>query len=346
MKRQHSFAPPLRRQAGLTLVELMVSIAIGMLMVAGLAVLIASQSSSRSDLDRAGKMIENGRYSVQVLTTDAQMAGYWGELSTTPSAPGSLPNPCDTSITSLQGAMGLHVQGYSSLSALTTDLSGCLSNFKSGTDILVVRHAEPDTSALLTGANIDLSKLVDGVTYVQTGLDSATLTNLSSVVALGNTASNATTFNLVKRDSTPANTRKMLVHIYYVASCSVCSPSSDGVPTLKRWELGATPTTITLAEGVENFQVDYGKDSDSDGAPDGDYVDGSAFSVADWSNVMSLRVHVLARSLDKSNEFTDAKKYKMGTAGEITPATADKQYRRHLFVQTVKLVNPSVRRQG
>lgn len=336
----------LRRQAGLTLIELMVSITIGMIMVAALAMLIGEQSASRSDIDRAGKMIENGRYAVQALASDAQMAGYWGELSTTPSAPGSLPDPCDGSAATMEGAMGLHIQGYSDLATLPSTLSACLSNFKSGTDILVVRRVDPDTSTLLTSGNIDLTRLTAGTIYLQTGLD-GTLTNLTHVAAAGatDTSTNASTFTLVKRDSTPANTRRMLAHIYYVASCNVCSPS-DGIPTLKRRELGGAATTVTLAEGIENFQVDYARDTDSDGAPDGAYEDGSGFDAAGWANVVALRVHVLARTQDKSPSFSDDKKYNMGTVGEITPATTEAAYRRHLFVQTIKVINPSARRQG
>ena len=82
-----------RRQDGLTLIEFMVSIVIGMLMIAALATLIASQSSTRGEIDKSGKMIENGRYAAQTMASDIQMAGYFGELSTQPTAPASLPDP-------------------------------------------------------------------------------------------------------------------------------------------------------------------------------------------------------------------------------------------------------------
>src|SRR5689334_17581664 len=94
-----------RAQRGLTLIELMVSIALGMIMVAALATLIADQSANRAEVDRAGRLIENGRYAVRAMAEDLQMAGYWGELTTTPTAPAAMPDPCSTAEADLVSAM-------------------------------------------------------------------------------------------------------------------------------------------------------------------------------------------------------------------------------------------------
>ena len=65
------FRSPLgRRQRGLTLVEFLISITIGLLMVAALATLIADQSGNRAEVDRAGRLIENGRYGIRAMTDD------------------------------------------------------------------------------------------------------------------------------------------------------------------------------------------------------------------------------------------------------------------------------------
>ena len=63
---------PRHSQRGLTLVEFMVSITIGLLLVAAVATLIASQSSNRAEVDRAGRLIENGRYGIRALADDLQ----------------------------------------------------------------------------------------------------------------------------------------------------------------------------------------------------------------------------------------------------------------------------------
>lgn len=348
-----------RSQRGLTLIELMVSITIGMLMVAALATLIADQSGNRSEVDKSGRLIENGRYAIRAIADDVQMGGYWGELNTLGAAPAALPDPCSVTIADLTAAMPLHVQGYAppgppstpagqtggyNPSTNTAAAPTCLSNYRPGTDVLVVRHVDPDSSDVETAGVVDSTKVTATRVYLQTGLQ-ATGTQFTSVLDLGSNF--ATAFTLLKKDkATLATLRKVVVRIYYVADCSVCSgATADSIPTLKMRELGAGPALgapVSIAEGVENLQVDYGVDSDTDGTPNGADSNGNALAVADWPNVMSLRINLLVRSLESSPAYTDAKTYNMGAVGS-TAATND-GYKRHAFVQSVRLVNPSGRR--
>jgi type IV pilus assembly protein PilW len=303
-------------------------------------------------------MIEHGRYSIQAMTNDVQMAGYWGELGTQPAAPAALPDPCSATLADLQAAMGTHVQGYSSLATLPTTLQVCVKNHKPGTDVLVIRKTDPDFSGLVTGTATDMSKLVEGQVYVQTGLNGLAV---QSITAVGDVdpAVHTATFTLTKKDGVSRGTvRKYQVNIYYIAQCSVqvgtsCVGADGGnpIPTLKRVELVVdsgvpkiSTAPVTVAEGIENLQVDYGLDTDGDGMPNGADADGSAFAVGDWANVVSLKLYLLARSNDKTGGFVDTKSYVLGTAGSITPATAELAYKRHVFVQSVRLVNPSSRR--
>jgi type IV pilus assembly protein PilW len=339
------------RQRGLTLIEFMVSIVLGMIIVAALATLVADQSQNRAEVDRAGRLIENGRYGIRAMADDLQLAGYWGELNGVPSstALAALPDPCSLVLATITDASQLHIQGYDA--PASASVPTCISNQLSGTDILVVRHVDTATTAL--------GSLTEGQYYVQTGLNAAG-TAFTSTINVGgaDATANATNFTLLKKDKvTAANVRKMVVRIYYVAKCSVESggscDSGDGgnpIPTLKMLELSAASgaaawsSPVTIAEGIENLQVDYGVDTNSDGAPDGDDVDGSALTHLNMGDVMAVKVYLLARNLEKTPGFTDDKTYALGTAGTITPATADRGYRRHVFVQSVRLVNPSARR--
>lgn len=342
------------RQRGLTLIEFMVAIVLGMLMVAAIATLIANQSTNRAEIDRSGKMIENGRYALQAIAQDLEMAGYWGETPKTPDAPATLPDPCATTIAgagNLQEAMGLHVQGFDAAATIPTCLS--TRNVKPGTDILVVRHADPVTSDVETGGLVDWGQLKPGQVYLQTGINTAT-DAFASVLAVADGTNDSTTFYLKRRGGVNvASPRKYLVHIYYVATCDVCSGgSADTIPTLKRLDLvlsgGAmtmATTPFTIAQGIEDMQVDYGRDTlpaGGDGAPDGADVNGSALTTAaDWGDVMSAKVHLLARSTESTPGYVDAKTFTLGTKNV---AAANDGYRRHVFVQSVRIVNPSGRR--
>lgn len=337
-----------RRQRGMTLVEWMVSIAIGLILVVGLLLLFAQQSSTQAELEKSSRQIENGRYAMQLLREDAQLAGYYGELPSVGAAPGTLPDPCVTAAADLSAAMPFAVQGYDALTAdFSTNFAACPASFKNaanhvpGTDILVVRHADVE---ILPGSP------VAGQVYLQTGLNPSKTALQSVLAAAASTTLDTSVFNLVKLDGTVAPLRKYLVHIYYISPCSVaasgtCASSDDGgvpVPTLKRLELTSAGFAVTsLVEGVENMQIDYGFDAaGGDGAPDSYTKDAAA--VADWADVMALRIHLLARNNERSAGHTDSKTYNLGLAGSTT--AANDKFKRRVFSQLIRVVNSSARR--
>jgi type IV pilus assembly protein PilW len=350
-----------RRQRGLTLIELMISLAIGLILVAGLALLFSQQSSTQAELEKSSRQIENGRYAMQLLKDDLQLAGYYGEFYNTAAltVPTVLPDPCLSAVADLTSAMAFPVQGYNAPTSLSTLMPSCglsSANFKAGTDILVLRRA--DTTAITSGPTA-------GQVYLQTGL---TVSGDVLSFVMGMPASNVidtTQFNLRTRTGTVAPLRKYLVHIYYISPCSVpangstCSSTNtdDGgvsVPTLKRMELsvaGGAPTftTMPLVEGIENMQLTYGMDTSVGGLPNPDAEDGvpdsevdDVATVANWVNVMTVRIHLLARNNEASVGYKDDRTYQLG--GVTTTATNDR-FKRHVFSQMVRVVNTNARRQ-
>lgn len=345
-------------QRGVTLIEWMVSITIGLILVAGMATLIAEQSSAQAELEKSSRQVENGRYAMHVLNEDIQLAGYYGEFSNIAglTVPASLPDPCKTAVADLDPStatpsaatpLAFPVQGYNDLTTL--GLPSCIdaANHVDGTDILVLRRIEPAAIAIATAASA-----AGGQVYLQSGL---TASGLEFVKKVG-VGSDTSVFDLYKKDKTTlAPLRKVVVNIYFVSPCSVmsngttCSASDDSgkpIPTLKRLELSPSGnltkfTTTPLVEGIENMQIDYGLDVvGSDGAPDGAFVASPA--LGEWPNVMALRVHLLARNNESSVGYLDTKTYSLGLAGTTT-ATNDR-FKRRVFSQLIRVVNPSSRR--
>ena len=64
-------------------------------------------------------------------------------------------------------------------------------------------------------------------------------------------------------------------------------------------------------------------------------------NLAEWENVMSLRIYLLARNLDATGSYTDVKTYALGPV-TVTPGGA---FRRHAYSQLVRLNNPAGRRE-
>ena len=132
----------LRPSGGFTLVELMVGLVVGMVVLIAATVALLSVSSSRREMERADRQIENGRYAMQLLMDDIALAGYWGEFNpivvTTPAsiAAGTTGDPCSVASTDLKVAIPLHIQGYDLGAAPPT----CVTDVKANTDIVVIRR--------------------------------------------------------------------------------------------------------------------------------------------------------------------------------------------------------------
>ena len=135
--------------------------------------------------------------------------------------------------------------------------------------------------------------------------------------------------------------RRFLVRIYFVAPDSV---AGDGIPTLKRVELGTDGsfTTLPLVEGVQGLQIDYGLDTDNDGVADS-FTDCAACTKDDWAQTVAARVHLLARNLDVTHGHTDSKTYNLGSHGAVGPY--NDAYKRRVYSEFIRLINPAGRKE-
>ena len=101
-------------------------------------------------------------------------------------------------------------------------------------------------------------------------------------------------------------------------------------------------TAQPIIDGIENMQIQYGIDNtNQDGSPD-KYLANPA-SVENWSNVVSIRINLLARSNEQDLSYVDQKTYDLGGSQRI-PAKND-HYHRRVFSQVVRLINVSQRRE-
>jgi len=344
----HPLSSMRRRQTGMSLVELMVAIAIGLFLLAGITALISQQSSARAELDKSSRQIESGRYAFTLLQDDIEHAGYYGRFGGTMTASSVLPNPCSVATASVGDALALPLQGYDAPTSVPAPLSNCLpdANHVPGTDILVTRRLETGDVLALPATG------VAGQIYVQT-------TPADKKIGIGPDPTPATpsTYTLVQKDATtPAPLWRYVQSIYFVSPCNryaagatVCTSAADGgkpVPTLKRLELtasGGVPAFVItpLVDGIQNMQLDYGVDAIGAGTPAVPFL--STPALADWPNVMAVQISLLARNTDASAGYSDTKTYSMGNAGSVGPFSD--AYKRHVYTGTVRVINPSSRRE-
>jgi type IV pilus assembly protein PilW len=327
--------------AGISLIELMIAITLGLLILAGLASVFANSSASRNELERTGRQIENGRFAMELLNEDIRLAGFYGEYnpkSLTP--PAALPDPCSTDPAVWITALPLPLQGYDNGASAPTCVPASL---KASTDILVVRRVST-CEAGVSGC----AAAVNGAPYIQVSKCATEIPTTPYVLGLQGTA----TFSLKQKDCTAvAKQRQYTVSIYFI---STDNGRGQSIPTLKRMEFnGASFVETPLVEGIEQLNIEYGIDTDGNGSPDvytadpTTYVCGGCTAGSNWSNVMTARVNLLARNLDTSPGFTDSKTYNLGldASGTAVTATPADSYRRHVYTGLIRAINPSQRRE-
>jgi len=360
------------RQSGLSLVELLIALTIGLLLLAGLTLIFVNSSEANRELQKTAQQIENGRYAMDIITQDLHHAGYYGHFYDMSAITGlASPDPCETASTAnLKGAIATPVQGFraadlvtpANVTATTCDDKGLLTtaNLRPGSDVLVVRRAS--TAALAVGATA-----VQNEIYIQAnGVLAEVQTGNGAALGAGKKTDGGTAIVFFKDGVTAAPVRKYVVHVYFVAPCSVglgangvCTgnPPEDTIPTLKRLELGSvggatTMSLVPLVEGIEYLKVEYGLDQfDASGSAAASIVTGQggdstvesySTAPADWSTVIGAKVYILARNNTGTAGFIDDKSYTLGAA---TVAAANDNFKRHAFASAIRLVNLAGRRE-
>lgn len=329
-------------QAGATLVELMIGITLGLMILAALLVVFSNTSRSRTELERTSAALENGRYALELLTEDLQLAGFYGEFMPTTAPPTPLPDPCSTDLAVWQSALAIHAQGFND----TTGIPSCLPGTRvTGTDVLTLRRVRP---CLAGTAGCD--PVAAGEAYTQVAMCNSTPQPFVIGVA------GAEPFSLKEKDcASAAALRQYVVHTYFISSDN---GAGRAVPTLKRLELSAgAMREASLVEGIERIKFEYGIDTNGDGSADQFTADPDNFTYAgcttcapavNWSNVMTIKVHVLARTLDLSAGYVDTKIYTLGRdqlGNPVTLGPLNDGYRRRVYTGVVRLMNPSTRKE-
>lgn len=340
-----------KNQTGVTLIELMVGMAIGLVLMAGLSTLFANSSHSTNELDKSIRQLENGRYSVDLLAEDIAHAGFLGDvLSISGTTDYVSADPCATALADLgwlppaSPAAASVPAAVAGLSSAQVDALACLPNHKSNTPGLVVRRL--DTVAIAPSAALS------GTVYVQSSKCSTSSATFVAQVAAPESI--ATLYPLQNSDcATTASMRRYISRVYYIASCNECG--IDTTPTLKRAELiGDRIVVMPMVEGIDDvffeFGFDTGKAGDPalfDGIPDEYRADLSGVGGAnnnDWKNVISVRAHVLTRTVEVTPGYTENKTYSMGLGG--TRGVFTDSFKRRAYSFTVRLNNVAGQREG
>lgn len=325
-------------QRGLTLIELMIGLVIGLLITAMVGFLFLNTSRNYRQDERFSALNDETRLAVGELTSDLEMAGFWGTMID--------PSLIDRSVAGDPAAdsLGSVVDcGANRFLLFTEAVSGVNAAAGSAINAEYPCIAAAEVFAGPGGAGTAALKVnhVSGTWISRTDLDARRLANNEAPRVFLQTLSTSGGMLVSPADPKspvvgPLDTQctaagdicrywEMRSSIYYVRNFTV---DGDGIPCLTRKRLqthsGAVrPVSECLVSGVEDFHVEYGLDTTGDAVVDS-FTD--APLAADFANVVALRMHVLVRSPLPDGAYQNEKTYRLGNK-TVTPQQ-DGYYRR------------------
>jgi type IV pilus assembly protein PilW len=336
----HQSAQSIREPSGVSLIELMVALLLGITLVIGALTIYAQCQRTVRTLEATARLQEVARLAFDVLENDVRMAGYWGLVNRAELVANRAPPFADrpASFSVLQGARIDHCGGTMSNWAIDLEryLDGSNNGYglscaafggdpRVGSDTLVIRRAAESPDARLDPERI----------YVQ-----ASRTGGALFVPAA-TCTDATDAGCVPAAQPPpaAQSRVLVVRAYYVAARSTLGTD---VPSLRRKSFG-NPDAATVASavtdeeivpGVEDLQVRLGIDTDGDRNAD-QYVDPGA--VPPGAAVVSATLWLRIRAEKHEIGHLDDRAYQY--ADMAAPSMPGDDYRRILVSKTIHLRN-------
>lgn len=322
-----------RRQRGLSLIELMIALVLGLLLSAGVITIFISAKQDYQVQDAISQVQENGRFSLEFLARDIRMAGFSGCTNEMPTA-----NSIENAPPSV-GSFEEGIEGYEGDSGTlpSARFPGALAN----TDAIVLHVADLDSELVVNNHNPNAAKIdVTNEHGFKPGaimmIVDANCSNRGIFVMSGPTNNNDNAENVVHNtgqsftygsNSGVTNCTKALKGDFtcddqsgasstaYSDGSSVFSITSVGYyirdpgqdttltsPTLYRvnfsseFDTAGTDVYQPLVEGVSDLGVLYGVYDDT--AETLQYKTASAVDTADeWQSVITVRLEVEAESL-------------------------------------------------
>jgi type IV pilus assembly protein PilW len=354
----------LRRERGLTLIELLVGLTISSLIIVG-TVFVYSQSRTTYALnDRAARLQEYGRFALSVIEPDLQLAGYYGFSN----------NPSD--LRYMNGANEIPTsqleQGDDAISGVPSVVHKCGNNFALD---LIATVQGTENSYLTSATDCQPPASFNW----KTGSDTLTIRRASTAAVTATKAKLQIYINELKRSNQfifnaaaapgPLDARRevhdLVVHSYYISDRS---DGSANTPSLRRKVLSTDGTDPVMVDeevlpGVEDMQVQFGIDTGDHNSSAGIDVDEDKNGIPDNPNgliaryvnaddlllqapskggvqaqVAAVRIWLRIRADDREPGFVDTRNYNYAGIN-YTPSGADAGYRRIVISRTIFLRN-------
>lgn len=342
---------PLRRkpvgQMGFSLVEIMIAMVIGLVLMAGVIQVFQGSKISYRTNEGLARVQEGGRFGIDLFAREIRMAGYQGcrnldQIEPTVIAQNPPPE--------LDFGNSEVLRGNDNVGSGTT-ING--RSVAAGTDTLVSKKASTNAAQLtgnMTADNANIQIQGNGPGFSQNDLVFITDCSNADVFRVTNLPGSSGTVTLAHANGANANESNRLSkayksdslvmgfesNTYFISDSGVDNERGQSIRSLYVDRVGAANPT-ELIRGVEDMQVQYGEDTSGDGSVDS-YV--SANAVADFADVISVRVALLINSVEAVTSQDDTSTYTL-LDEDVDPA--DDRLLRKVFTITAAIRNRELR---
>jgi len=328
---------------GYTLVELLVTLAMTAILTASVYGIFGVQAQRKAVEQKSIEMQQNARVAIDAIARDMRMAGFWGCMT-----PGSFKN----TVRGQEGDILLQMNPVTGLNNLAADNAY---GAKQNTDLLVLSYADGNS-----GIPVDLPYMEDpsaaihlasagtlqsGDVVLVTDCDFTSVFQITQINDSGRSCVHSS--NHGQGTPNPGNSEKDLGHeygagsyvypmgakYYWVNAQNQLMSSMGGFDTATN-TFQTDFNEQTIAENIEDLQIQYGLDSSGDGRPD-QWLSGDA--VTNWINVIAVRIFLLARSGKMDKDYNNAHVYTF--ADRPAPHSYNDRYHRLLLQRAVTLRN-------
>ena len=316
------------KQKGFTLVEVMISLFIGGLILGGVMFTYIGMKVTTKDTMTIGELQESGRLAISIMQRDIEQIGFWGTYyddSFTAVNTEALSNPGTDCFEGLNNGSFPDLataSNFRTIYAKVADASkelNCVTDPVKGTDIIQLKF--------LQGDQLTESETQADENYFIAEQEKAQFKR-----------------EKVTGSSANASIWPYSHHVYYISDQTYKVNNKDlTVPALMRKRLvGASITTETIMEGVENMRFVFGLDTNSDNRVDA-YRSIKDMDHTDWENrksILTVQVFLLVRALQEDQGLKIKNQtYTLGEDKDKRELTFTDGFRRTVFTTTIRLNN-------
>lgn len=354
---------------GLTLIEVMIAMVIGLLLLSGAISLFINNKRVFQENNQNAELQDAARFAFGIINQDIRQAGFLGcrhsladvnnIVNPTVALPiNSLANiavgGASLAVEGLEAGATQWLPGGSAQLIPSSSDPTRIDQRVTGTDAIALRYLSGDSQtvgesiaatlprplpAFFALSLLTLSDLIVVGELLAVADCSDTMlfqfgTN-ASIVPGNNTSS----VDLSRFYAAEARIRRYRAVRYYIGHAQYGGPSLYRQILVNNLNSGTNELSLEaqeLIQGVENMQIMYGVDGDGDGVPD-NYQSADDIVVAMWNNVVSVKIALLIRTVDENfTETEDTATYTLLNSAINPP---DLRVRRRIFTNTVQIRN-------